>query len=136
MDLQGLALFRQLEQKIHWLSARQSVLAENIANANTPGYRSRDLKPFSFAQHLELGEALPMQVTRVGHMGGGTGASPIPVTQRDRFAVETSPDGNQVSLEDQLAKVGETGMEYQMITNLYRKHVGMIKTAIGRGGNG
>lgn len=135
MDVSGLTLFRQMEQKMHWLSARQSVLAENVANADTPGYRSRDLKPFDFARHLEQGGNLPMQITAPAHMNGSKGAASVPASQRDRFAVETSPNGNQVSLEDQLTKVGETGMEYQMLTNLYRKQVGMIKTALGRGNN-
>lgn len=129
MDLNGLTLFKQMESKLHWLSARQTVLSENIANADTPHYQARDLKPFSEA----MTGAMPLQRTNAGHITGGS-ASASPVVAKDRFATETSPDGNQVSLEEQLTKVADTGMDYQMITNLYRKQVSMIKTALGRNG--
>lgn len=130
MDLQGLTLFQQMEQKLHWLSVRQTVLSENIANSDTPGYRPRDLKPFS----AELGAAMALQRTSTGHMqAGGASSDGKPEVARDRSIIETSPDGNQVSLEDQLTKVADTGMEYQMLTNLYRKQLSMLKTALGRG---
>jgi len=129
MDLNGLTLFKQMESKLQWLSARQTVLSENIANADTPRYQARDLKPFSEA----MKGAMPLQRTNTSHILGGN-ASATPVVAKERFAVETSPDGNQISLEDQLTKVADTGMDYQMITNLYRKQVSMIKTALGRNG--
>ncbi len=130
MDLNGLALFQQMEQKMHWLSARQTVLSENIANADTPYYQARDLKPFA----AEMANAMPVVRTNVSHISGGN-ASTVPVVARDRNFIEISPDGNQVSLEDQLTKVADTGMEYQMLTNLYRKQLSMIKTALGRNGS-
>lgn len=129
MDLNGLSLFQQMDKKLHWLSARQTVLSENIANSDTPGYRSRDLKPFS----AELDGKVALQRTNASHLASND-ASETPQAMRDKFVTETSPDGNQVSLEDQLTKVADTGMEYQMITNLYRKQLGMIKTALGRNG--
>jgi len=133
MQLNNLTLFRQMEQKMHWLSTRQSVLAENVANADTPAYTPRDLKPFTGASSTQLAAPLIMASTDGGaYMSGSNGASMIPVVQKDREAVETSPNGNQVSLEDQLTKVGETGMDYQMLTNLYRKQLSMMKTALGR----
>ncbi len=131
MDLTGMTVFRQLEQKMGWLSARQSVLAENIANADTPGYRPRDLQ--AFASLVDGRGGLPMQVTSPVHMVGSNGNTATPSAQRDRYAIETSPNGNQVSLEDQLTKMGENGMDYQFMTNLYRKQISMIKTALGRG---
>jgi flagellar basal-body rod protein FlgB len=131
MDLTGLSVFRQMEQKMAWLNTRQTVLAENVANADTPGYRPRDLKAFG-----NEGGQLAMAVTNVSHMGQSAVTGGKPQSQRDRFAIETAPNGNQVSLEDQLTKVGETGMDYQFMANLYRKNVSMIKTALGRGGQG
>lgn len=130
MDLNGLSLFQQMEQKLHWLSARQTVLSENIANADTPHYQPRDLKPFS----AELAKAMPVVRTNASHIAAGN-ASATPVVARDRNFIEISPDGNRVSLEDQLTKVADTGMDYQMLTNLYRKQLSMIKTALGRNGS-
>ncbi len=134
MDLTSLTVFDQMQQKMHWLSVRQAVLSQNVANADTPGYVPSDLKPFTFGQHLELAKALPMTITNVSHVMPG-GASMLPISIKDAVAVETNPAGNKVSLEDQLTKVADTGMEYQMLTNLYRKQVSMMKTAIGRGGS-
>lgn len=132
MDLNSLTLFQQMEHKMNWLAARQTVLSQNIANADTPGYKPSDLKPFSFDRHLELADALQMVSTNPTHLTGGN-ASTIPVVQKSTDITETSPEGNQVSLEDELSKSADTGMQYQLLTNLYRKHVGMMKTALGRG---
>lgn len=132
MDLNSLTLFQQMEHKMNWLAARQAILSQNIANADTPGYQPRDLKAFSFDKHLELAEGLQMVGTSPSHLTS-SGTSVTPVIQKRRQVSETSPMGNKVSLEDELTKSAETGMEYQMLTNLYRKQVTMIKTALGRG---
>ncbi len=132
MDLNSLTLFQQMEHKMNWLAARQKVLSQNIANADTPGYKPQDLKPFSFNHHLELAEGLQLVSTSPTHLTGGN-SSVVPVVQKSTDATETNPMGNQVSLEDELGKSADTGMEYQMLTNLYRKQVSMIKTALGRG---
>lgn len=131
MDLSSLGLFQRMEQKMHWLSARQTVLSENVANADTPGYRARDLKPFTLGQ---TGSAVSLAQTQAGHIQSATGSAYSASALAASEVTETSPDGNQVSLEDQLTKVADTGMEYQMLTNLYRKQISMIKTAIGRNG--
>ena len=54
-------------------------------------------------------------------------------SDRERRPFETSPDGNSVILEEQMAKVAETQMSHQLTTQLYRKHLNMFKIAIGRG---
>ncbi|MBL4801443.1 MAG: flagellar basal body rod protein FlgB [Emcibacter sp.] len=136
MDLKSISLFSSLSQKMNWLTERQKVLAQNIANANTPGYVPKDLKKVSFKARLDQINntgGLHMQTTAKGHMavpGGQEGHYEIAV-QESKFALST-PDGNAVSLEDELIKMSETQLEYAMATNLYRKHVGMIKTALGR----
>ena len=56
-----LSLFAAMKQKMQWHQARQGVLAENVANAETPGYRSRDLKVFSFSE--EVGKFSSAQLT-------------------------------------------------------------------------
>jgi len=66
MQLNNLTLFRQMEQKMHWLSTRQSVLAENVANADTPAYTPRDLKPFTGASSTQLAAPLIMASTDGG----------------------------------------------------------------------
>jgi len=133
MNLDGLSVFQLMGQKMNWLATRQTLISQNVANADTPGYAPVDLKPFNFKAHLELAEALPIARTNSGHLMPG-GVSRIPVTTSGEV-IETQPDGNAVSIEDQMTKAADTGAEYQMILNLYRKQVGFIKTALGRGGS-
>ncbi|PCI45774.1 MAG: flagellar basal body rod protein FlgB [Alphaproteobacteria bacterium] len=136
MDLKSISLFSSLNQKMSWLAERQKVLAQNIANANTPGYIPKDLKKISFKAHLDQTGAtggLRMQTTARGHMSvaGGSGNSYETKVQDTKFAM-SAQDGNAVNLEDELIKMAETQMNYGLAVNLYRKHVSMIKIAIGR----
>jgi flagellar basal-body rod protein FlgB len=128
MNATGLTLFQRMEQRLHWLASRQTVLSQNIANADTPGYVAKELKPLSFGDHMNL----QLASTSAGHLGG-TGQGVAPVVVEDEAATETGPDGNRVSLEDQMMKIADNGMEYQAILNLYRKQYSMLKTALGRG---
>ena len=127
-------LLTLLMQRMAWLGARQNVLAENVANADTPGYVARDLKPLNFADVLR-GTALRarsgMSVTDPRHIGLAARESP---TFFDTSAPdsEASPNGNSVSLEQEMIKVAGTQAEYQAASNLYAKAIDMLKLAIGR----
>lgn len=114
-------VFALAEKRLNWTGQRQSVLAQNIANVNTPGYTARDVK--SFDQVLAA-QAQPAA-------GGGFSAvSARPVT--DLTTTSRSIDGNAVVLDDQLEKVAETDTANQMAMNLYKKYQSMFRTAIGR----
>src|SRR5690606_4245718 len=109
----------------------QEVLAQNIANADTPAYAAQDLKEPTFRALLSgASSRLVMAATAPGHIGG---------TEAAKAKAENAPDserttsGNTVVLEDQMMKVAKTTMDFQLATNLYRKHLSMIKTALGRG---
>lgn len=135
MDLNNLPMFDLLTRRMKWLSQRQEVLAQNIANANTPDYTPQDLKPMPFREIMNRLSPVNPQRTAELHMAGTVVRRPAPFDadeQRKRY--EMAPDGNSVVIEEQVIKVAETQMDYQLITNLYRKHVDMIKTAIGRTG--
>ena len=134
MDYSNLGIFRLITRRIDWLNDRQEVLAKNIANADTPDYRPQDLRPF--AEHLARtgGPTLNTATTHAGHIqpvGAGTARSAGSDDFKDVY--ETSPTGNEVILEQQLIRVSETAMQHQVALGLYRKHVGMIRTALGRG---
>jgi flagellar basal-body rod protein FlgB len=135
MDLGGTGLFRLMKGKLDWLTERQEVLAQNIANSDTPHYRPSDLTGFSFDGALAHTRQLAPTRTAVGHMAGASLAQGNDVRKdRPRHNYESAPDGNSVIMEEQMTKVADTGMTYQLVTNLYRKHVGLMRTAIGRGG--
>jgi len=130
MDISGLGLFRMITQQLHWLGQRQDVLSQNVANADTPGYQARDLKPLSFDDQLRQTTALRMATTEPGHLAG-RGADPGAAATKPVTPWEVSPDGNGVILEQQMTALAETQANYQMATELYRKQIGMLKTAIG-----
>lgn len=133
MDLGKLPLFDLLTRRMSWLGQRQDVLSQNIANANTPDYAPQDLKPMGFGETLRRLNPVEPALTSALHMPGTATRRPSPFRagEQDK-SYEVAPDGNAVVLEEQMFKVAETQMDYQLITNLYRKHVDMIKTAIGR----
>lgn len=128
MDVSRIGLFALADQRLAWLDKRQELLAHNIANANTPGWRSRDLG--SFATTLSAaGIASPMQ-TQPNHLPGSSGGvlEPDATTKPGPRA----PDGNAVSVQEQLMKVADTESSQELVTNLYTKYLGFFRVALGR----
>jgi len=124
------ALLDLAEQRMAWTEQRQSVLAQNIANADTPGWKSKDLAPF--AAHLAAaGAAMPaneLAQTNPMHMAGSGGDAAHPATRLS----ERAPDGNAVSLDQELTRIAETETAHDLAGDLYRKYLGLFRTAIGR----
>ncbi len=133
MELKSLTLFQAVKKRMDWLAQRQEVLSQNIANSDSPKYRARDLKPYNFKELLRSeGSQLNMVASGKGHLPGRRKRIRDFAEVSDRRPFETNPTGNSVVLEEQMAKVGETGANYKMATNLYRKHVSMLRMALGR----
>jgi len=133
MDFAGIPLFQAIARRMAWLNERQATLAQNVANADSPGFSARDLKPLSFAdlvggggRRLALATTSPNQLSGINAQGG--------FRSEKEAAIETTLSGNSVNLEGEMMKVAGTTADYQLATDLYRKHLGMIKTAIGRSG--
>lgn len=134
MDLGNLGLFKLMSRKMGWQTQRQQVLAQNIANADTPEYKSTDLKPFNFRDALSDSRRLQASVTNAAHLQGTRGVGGMNQEQRQKNPYETAPDGNNVILEEQMMKVSQNAMDYQTMTNLYKKQVNMIRASIRSGG--
>jgi flagellar basal-body rod protein FlgB len=138
MNLSKLPLFSMISQRIGWLSERQKVLAENVANADTPNYKARDLKPLDFSAMASAagagagGARLTPATTDQRHFDVRPGSASKNAAVKDPKA-EATLSGNSVSIESEMMKVAETAMDYQLITNLYKKQIGLIKAVIGRG---
>ena len=129
------ALFKLISARMSWLSQRQVVLSQNIANADTPDYRPQDLRAADFARLVEgiAGRpgGLPMKHTARAHLDGAAVAR-IGLAGRAQVTVfEVAPDGNAVVLEEQSAKSAETALDFQLTSNLYRKYLGMMRIALG-----
>lgn len=130
MTISQIPIFSMLRTKMQWHQERQRILAENVANADTPHFRPRDLVAPKFDQ-VEPAASLTLARTTPGHMSASTAASTA--FQLDRKGVfEARPSGNAVSLEDQMLKVSANNMDYQTVTALYTRGLGLIKTAIGK----
>jgi flagellar basal-body rod protein FlgB len=130
MDIQGIGLFRMISQQLRWLGQRQEVLSQNVANSDTPGYQARDLEPVAFGDALRQAAMVRPALTQAGHLQG-KGADPAAAKTKTIVPWEVSPDGNGVVLEQQMTALAETQADYQMATELYRKQIAMLKTAIG-----
>lgn len=132
MELKSITLFQAVKKRMDWLAQRQEVLSQNIANADTPKYHARDLKAYNFVELIRRENTqLNMKVVSDQHISGRRKRIRDFAEYRDRQPFETSPTGNSVILEEQMAKVGETGSNYKLATSLYRKHIGMLRMALG-----
>jgi flagellar basal-body rod protein FlgB len=132
MDLDKIPLFAQLKGKMAWLTQRQKILAENIANADTPGYVPKDLKQVDFSRKVASAQRkLVVASTRQGHISPKVSSAQFR-TNEQRDPYEVAPAGNAVVLEEQMMKVAETQIDYQMMTSIYKKNIGFIKMAIGK----
>ncbi len=133
MEIGNLSIFSIVKKRMAWLSHRQEILAQNIANSDTPGYKARDLKAFKFEDLVRRENAgLGMSTTEKSHLGGQRKRVRDFADAEDRKPYETSPNGNSVVLEEQMAKMNETSISYRLASELYKKHLGMIKMALGK----
>lgn len=134
MAFGDLKLVGLLKTSMHWHEARQHLLAENVANADTPSYRPKDLKPPQF--EAELAEHIPsLRVARTNTMHLASAAQAV---GGDRFRPdedggwEQTPGGNAVVLEEEMMKVAANQFDFQLASSLYSKSLGLIRTALGR----
>ena len=144
MDFAAIPLFNIMKSKLEVLSERQSVLAQNIANADTPGYKAKDIQEPDFKKMLgssnggsaqNLPQTLAMAITNPNHIAATQAAGNYQVI-KTKITGEQTPDGNNVVVEDEVAKMATNQAEYQKVLNLYSKAMSMFRTAIGNSSGG
>ncbi len=126
-------LLSALAQRMDWLGQRQHVLSNNIANADTPKFKARDLDEAAFLRALtrEMGQPLRPTATHGAHMTNASLESRSGAkTGELRGTYESSPTGNSVVLEEQLILMNQVQADHNMMTRLYKKQVDMIKMAL------
>ncbi len=133
MPISDIPIFSMLRTRMHWHQERQRLLAENVANADTPNFKPRDLAPPQFDQtpaaSAVAAPALDANQCRPPcRLGAELRASSRPT---ENCTYETRPAGNAVSLEDEMIKVAANQMDYQAATTLYGRSLGLVKTALG-----
>jgi flagellar basal-body rod protein FlgB len=132
VPISDIPIFSMLRTRMQWHQERQRVLAENVANADTPGFQPRDLVAPKFeGTRAPAPMGLTLVRTNPGHQATAAGgASFASMTDAGK---QIRPTGNAVSLEEQMIKVAANQMDYQAATTLYGRSLGLIKTALGRG---
>jgi len=128
MDMSSSGLMTLLAQKMGYLNQRQAVLGENVANANLPGYKAKDLAPFTFGEALSKAQ-FTMQSDDPKHIIPAS-MSGVNSKTTDTKSFETLPTGNSVDLEQQMMQVSETSVNYQMITSIYKNVSSWFRIAV------
>jgi flagellar basal-body rod protein FlgB len=129
MDLAQIPLFDALVKRMAWLGDRQTVIAENVANADTPGYVAHDLKPLDFASMLRQSTShVALATTQPNHISV---AHDVTSTEETQMKGDSGINGNRVSIEDEMMKVSQTANDYALVSTVYRANLNMVKTVLG-----
>lgn len=133
MSTESLALFRAIGAKMNYLNQRQRVIAQNISNADTPGYKPQDLVKEDFGEVLKKvnqTNAVRIERTNTGHITPG-GNIDDPQSRKMKKTYDVAPAGNAVVMEEQMINSQSTVGDYNLMTSLYQKNVSMIKMSLG-----
>ncbi len=112
-------------------AARQSVIAQNVANADTPGYKAKDIAPFTEVLEQTAPDRFAMRVSRAGHLATTSEGPALRATDDARFGAE-SPNGNTVSIEDQMMRAVEVQQNHELALGVYRKSLDILRSTLGR----
>ncbi len=119
-------LFDLAAKQARWLSTSQSVIANNVANANSPGFKASEVQPFAdVLDHTQL----QMVSTNPNHLGLGPVAEQAAAV-REETPWETNDSGNTVSLEQEMIKAGEVNRGYALNTNLVKAFHGLLMASV------
>lgn len=144
-----LPIFDALKTRMRWQQERHSILSENVANSDTPGYQSKDLKELSFNRFMASAGTRPhafsasgsktyaaqagsMMRTNEKHLGTGSGLGGNGFQAEQTSGFETTYSGNSVNLEEQMTAVATNQIDFQTATTLYTKSLSLLRTAVSR----
>jgi flagellar basal-body rod protein FlgB len=119
-------IFADLDRSLKITNQRQAVISDNLANADTPGYKAKNLLPLQSSSSIGLRRTSPMHIAGIG------ASSDAKVINDPNTRYETI-DGNTVVIEDQMLKMTENNLEQRTTLGLMRKMTGLMRTAIGTG---
>lgn len=131
MSLGNSVIFGMLGEKMSWLGQRQRVLSQNIANADTPDYKARDIAALDFSDTMaRQKQQIGLAVTNPQHVALPEAANRFSESKADSV-YETSITGNSVVLEEQMMKLSQTAGDYNLATGIYRKYMALHRAALG-----
>jgi flagellar basal-body rod protein FlgB len=124
--VQPIHLFELASQQARWLSIRQMTVAENVANANTPGFKSSDVAPF---EDVYNNSGLTMAATQPGHIGADPN-DPEAIAVKEQTPWEITHSGNSVSVEQEMIKAGDINGAYSLNTSIKKAFHQMFMTSL------
>ncbi|MDP9837781.1 flagellar basal-body rod protein FlgB [Neorhizobium huautlense] len=128
--MQPIQLFALASKQAEWLTVRQEVVATNIANANTPQYRAKDVA--SFDAVLD-NTSMRMSRTNAAHFGDSQLSNNVKVEEaalNDEIGIQES--GNTVAISKELSKAGEIKRQYELSANLVKTFNSMMLLTVKR----
>ena len=138
MTLDDIPVFAMLKSRLSYLADRQQMIAQNVANSDTPGYTPKDLKPFTVPGHSGAGalSLAPVATTLTSSLhlappatGKASGAKPVESPDS-----ETTLNGNSVVLEEEMMKMSQARTDYDAAVGFYEQSLALIQTAAKRPG--
>ena len=129
--MQPIYLLDLASRKTSWLAAREAAIAGNIANANTPGYRAKDIASFTDVlakTQLQLASTNPSDLSI-------TGDSSLDATAAadDLSEVDVTESGNTVGMEQEMVKANDINREYSLTTNVVKSFHAMLMSSLRSG---
>lgn len=126
---ENLEILRRAQAMAGHATQRQNLVAQNVANADTPDYRAKDLT--SFAETYEAQTGFSLRTSRAGHMGASdttfSGMSGIVESAGD-----ISPSGNAVSLEEEMVKSVDIKRQHDLALTIYKSALNVMRSSIGK----
>lgn len=128
-----LSVFQLLNNRLDMLQTRQRTVAENVANANTPGYVPSDVDQAAFERSLSRYNSpsvgrVGLATTHSGHITAPTPEAPMVRTNSSPDS-EVTMDGNAVVVEEQMLRLNQTRTDFDTALSLYQKGLSLIKLA-------
>lgn len=127
-----LELTRMAQAMATHAGARMGIVAQNVAHADTPGYRAKDVASFADS-YQKGGDSFAMRTTRAGHLKGGDQGDSVPLQIREK-SLAGAPNGNSVSLEQEMVKAAQARQDHDMALAIYRNTSSILRASLGRQG--
>ncbi|OCX65390.1 flagellar biosynthesis protein FlgB [Thioclava sp. SK-1] len=125
---ENMQIMKMAESMARHAAQRQTVVSQNMANANTPGYKAQDVAPFS--ETYTEGADSPMRATRAGHIGADHMVTSSVMTRSDPGTM--SPNGNSVSVETEMVKAVEVKRQHDQALAIYKSTLNILRTSVSR----
>ncbi|PRD42677.1 flagellar basal body rod protein FlgB [Phyllobacterium phragmitis] len=119
-------LFDLASRQAQWLSVKEAAISSNVANANTPGFKARDVDAFSDVMEKTQ---LSMAATNPHHLEvDATGITAVQMRQEN--ITEKTHSGNTVNLEQEMMKAGEVNRDFSLNTSIVKAFHRMMLAAV------